>query len=255
MLVAPEYVLTAAHCGSDYDAYRIGALCKESTNACTDSTAAEYIAVDRFIPHPNYDDFTSDNDYSLVKLARSATATPVQMDQGSVVSGYSGGEKVWAIGFGNTDTTNAYYPNRLQHVEVSFVTQSSCRNSYGFSAVTNNMMCASDENPNQDSCQGDSGGPLYDKTNNALVGVTSWGRGCAETGFPGVYAKVAAKWDWIRTTICADSTNKPDFCGPSAPTPAPTPSQPGNCVDSPSDWFDSDGSGFNCEWYGQDSNP
>ena len=40
MLVAPEYVLTAAHCGSDYDAYRIGALCKESTNACTDSTVS-----------------------------------------------------------------------------------------------------------------------------------------------------------------------------------------------------------------------
>ena len=30
---------------------------------------------------------------------------------------------------------------------------------------------------------------------------------------------------------------------------APTPSQPGNCVDSPLDWFDSDGSDYNCEWY------
>ena len=30
---------------------------------------------------------------------------------------------------------------------------------------------------------------------------------------------------------------------------APTPSQPGNCVDSPSDWFDSDGDTYNCEWY------
>ena len=39
MLVAPEYVLTAAHC-NDYDAYRIGALCKESNNACTDSTVS-----------------------------------------------------------------------------------------------------------------------------------------------------------------------------------------------------------------------
>ena len=41
--------------------------------------------------------------------------------------------------------------------------------------ITDGMLCA--EDPGQDSCQGDSGGPLYDKDNDAIVGVVSWGIG------------------------------------------------------------------------------
>jgi secreted trypsin-like serine protease len=53
------------------------------------------------------------------------------------------------------------------------------------------MMCAAD--PNQDACQGDSGGPLYDDDNNVLIGVVSWGWGCADPQYPGVYAQVSAR--------------------------------------------------------------
>ena len=43
--------------------------------------------------------------------------------------------------------------------------------------------------------QGDSGGPLvYLNGGRAEVyGVTSWGRGCALRGYPGVYADVPSK--------------------------------------------------------------
>merc|ERR550514_741069 len=55
------------------------------------------------------------------------------------------------------------------------------------------MFCASD--PEQDSCQGDSGGPVFiydDSKNEALhLGIVSWGYGCAEADYPGVYAKTA----------------------------------------------------------------
>ena len=41
--------------------------------------------------------------------------------------------------------------------------------------------------------QGDSGGPLIDKLNNVLVGVVSWGDGCAVKGYPGVYSRISAQ--------------------------------------------------------------
>jgi len=41
------------------------------------------------------------------------------------------------------------------------------------------------------SCQGDSGGPIIDKATGVLLGAVSWGEGCAEAGFPGVYTSFA----------------------------------------------------------------
>jgi hypothetical protein len=66
------------------------------------------------------------------------------------------------------------------------------------------MMCVGGDD--KDSCIGDSGGPLIKTGSNyeedRLVGVVSWGRGCAEEGVPGVYARISYFYDWILETVC-----------------------------------------------------
>ena len=75
------------------------------------------------------------------------------------------------------------------HVNLKYVPNEECNNSYTGS-VTDNMMCAAKDF--KDSCSGDSGGPLYDKGENTVVGIVSWGNGCAKEGYPGVYARVSS---------------------------------------------------------------
>lgn len=62
-------------------------------------------------------------------------------------------------------------------------------------SITYNMMCSGSPYGGRDACQGDSGGPLV--VDGVLIGIVSWGRGCAQLGFPGVYAYVAAVRPWI----------------------------------------------------------
>jgi secreted trypsin-like serine protease len=88
------------------------------------------------------------------------------------------------------------------------------------------MLCAGYRDSQQpaDSCQGDSGGPLLD-SEGALVGVVSWGIGCARPDLPGVYSGVSAEQEWIKETGCGLSDVNASFCvgsGISAPTASPT---------------------------------
>jgi trypsin len=49
------------------------------------------------------------------------------------------------------------------------------------------MICAGEDGAGI--CNGDLGSPLV--VNNVLVGIASWGIGCAEDSYPGVYTSIA----------------------------------------------------------------
>lgn len=57
------------------------------------------------------------------------------------------------------------------------------------------MLCAGYATGGKDACQYDSGGPLVQGS--VVVGIVSWGVGCALPRYPGVYADVGALRDWI----------------------------------------------------------
>jgi len=223
-LVSPEYVLTAAHCvvGTPFDlqsgGYQIGSLCPEEEDNC--NQAIEEWDILNIITHPSYLSTTRDNDFALVRLTGKSNIIPVIMDQGDFSPKYDVGTKLWAVGMG-TESYNGIPSDVLKHTEMSYIPQEQCKNVY--KVIGDSMMCAAGDGE-VDSCQGDSGGPLFDRKNNVLVGIVSWGRRCAIKGYPGVYSRIGNQWDWVRSTICENhNPPHPHFCSSS---PNPTPPKP-----------------------------
>ena len=69
--------------------------------------------------------------------------------------------------------------------------------------ITQRMRCAGFSGGLIDACKKDSGGPLVCPRNNKwyLMGVVSWGVGCARANRYGVYADVLVLKSWIQNTI------------------------------------------------------
>lgn len=90
--------------------------------------------------------------------------------------------------------------NVLRDVQIYTVNNRLCADRYAQLGprliVTENMICAGLlDVGGRDACQGDSGGPLY--YGEILIGVVSWGNGCAQARFPGISTSVASYTDWI----------------------------------------------------------
>lgn len=220
VLISPEYVLTAAHCLKSRftwmiaGGFEIGALCDPYNKNNNCGQKSEYFAANSLTIHPNYNSDTYDNDFALVKLNGRSTITPANIDDNRTSRSYgsmSTKSDLWAIGFGLIDNEGTL-ANHLQHVEVDYFSNAECRNIYqNYQYNAQSMLCAAATG--KDACGGDSGGPFYDKGNDKVVGITSWGIGCANMKYPGVYARISSAFWWIEDTICNDPNNiKASFC-------------------------------------------
>lgn len=204
-LIAPNVILSAAHCAGFIQKVSIG-----RHNLWDNREDFETFGIAEEVPHPLYNRNTVDYDYMVLRLDGESSFDFVELDDGSMIDVTApAGRDLVVMGWGATSQGGSS-SNKLLETEVDYVKTSECNTKYGSGAITDRMMCAA--RLNKDSCQGDSGGPIIDKETNIQVGVVSWGFGCADPNFPGVYARVNDQIDWIREYIDKWAGNSEPSC-------------------------------------------
>ncbi|HBC3856404.1 TPA: serine protease [Vibrio parahaemolyticus] len=187
-----KYVLTAAHCVEGLNADDLDiVLGLYDQNR---ESQAQRIAVNNIYSHTAYNSHTTNNDIALIELEHSVDSATIDLATPEVLDSVRVGDKLHVAGWGNTSTTDRVYPTVLQQVDLEYVDRATCQNLSGnYSNVSDDGICAGYYWGGKDSCQGDSGGPLIVDYNgiNKLLGVVSWGDGCAQPNAYGVYANVA----------------------------------------------------------------
>merc|ERR1712110_574001 len=170
-LVGADRVITAGHCCDGQSASRLG------------------VRVGSHNLYEDYHSWTITNDICMLHLDGSADLSSSVIDTISIPSSgqeYPSGHICTVSGWGTTSEGGSL-ARQLMKVDVPVVSDDDCRDSYGQNDITDSMICAGLDAGGKDSCQGDSGGPFM--CGFGLDGVVSWGYGCAQPGYPGVYTQ------------------------------------------------------------------
>ncbi|ROL52129.1 Trypsin [Anabarilius grahami] len=197
-LINKYWVLTAAHCNIGEANMRIVA---------GDYSVGLYEGTEQFrrphvlIPHPQYNKATNNADIMLIKLQ-----SPVYLNSYVSLAPLPRQDAMVAVGrvcrvsgWGFTTPTGGI-PATLQTVKLPIVSTAVCNGTDSFNGnITENMMCAGYSAGGKDACKGDSGGPLV--CEGRVYGIVSWGNGCADAQYPGVYTSVSRFRQWIDGTI------------------------------------------------------
>ncbi len=206
-LITRRVVLTAGHCidgtdvenSTDLDPDDVNVIVGRTTLTTDPATDEEFLGPMTAVEHhPSFNSETFENDVGfivlptpgftpasnkqVIRLAGSEDRTLWVPDSQTVVSG-------WGVTSEEGSTSDT-----LKEAVVPSLPSQTCASPdvYGEGFVTPIMTCAGFLEGGTDSCQGDSGGPLTTPKGNArrLIGVVSFGNGCARPGFPGIYARV-----------------------------------------------------------------
>lgn len=86
----------------------------------------------------------------------------------------------------------------LQYTSMTIFDNEICKSAYQ-EWFKEGMFCSGVKGMWRDACQGDSGGPFT--TNGIQIGIISWGVGCADKRYPGVYTNIAIFRKWIDSVL------------------------------------------------------
>jgi secreted trypsin-like serine protease len=205
-----KWIVTAAHCMTNLTPTHFQVV---AGTYKLDKTSQRH-AVKRRIIHADYEKKAQqDSDVALIELVEPLQLTdavkPLEiLGSSEEADVLQSGKNLVVTGWGAT-VEGGDVVRDLREVGVPFITGADCADPlmYG-KQITDTMICAGDV-PGKDSCQGDSGGPIVPKDAPVkLVGIVSWGEGCARPGKPGVYTRVSRFKDWIEA--CTTSGTCPE---------------------------------------------
>jgi trypsin len=207
--VRSDVVLTAAHCLLSETCVTVH-LGIHRLSEIDLGTTGESIRVATSIAHPSYNPSTMQNDVALLFLETNSTYQPIQLLQNE--SAYNDGMQLTTMGWGATSSGGSSSDKLL---EANITVDATCGNypppgRPDMTVYSESMFCAGASG--KDSCQGDSGGTVVDGSGPFLVGIVSWGYGCADAEYPGVYARVWDHRDWIQRTVAPDEPQCDDGC-------------------------------------------
>lgn len=164
------------------------------------------IGVEQSWTHPHYDSNNYNGDIALLYLSSDVVfneyVLPICLPSPNLAALLSEEGTVGMVsGWGATHVRGSTL-RFLMKVRLPIVNMDTCQQATD-RIITDNMFCAGYATEAADACKGDSGGPFAVPYHNTwfLLGIVSWGEGCAEKGKYGVYTRVANYITWIKETV------------------------------------------------------
>lgn len=193
----PDKIVTAAHCVRDRQPQDVDVVAGREDTRTQEGTVA---GVTDIWLHPDFQRPESGADVAVLTLDQRLDQQPLQLASEQDAALYTPGAEATVLGWGATEEGGS--PSTLlRKVTVPISSDEDCSRAYGSEYVPEAMVCAGEPEGGMDACQGDSGGPLV--VRDKLVGIVSFGRGCARPDTPGVYTRVATYEEEIRAQLAS----------------------------------------------------
>ncbi|MEV4311216.1 serine protease [Actinocrispum sp. NPDC049592] len=202
-LVSATKVVTAAHCMAGRSTRNTRVVWDREDKYSSDGTIS---TVSDIWVHPNFSSTVRGADVSVVTLDTSLPGPYLPIASPRDTSLYTPNTMSTILGWGATSSGGSS-SRYLLKATVPITTDAACRTAYGTAYIASAMVCAGYASGGVDTCQGDSGGPLI--AGGKLIGDTSWGRGCALAGYPGVYGRIASYYDVIMPEVAQGTPGSP----------------------------------------------
>ncbi|XP_066998945.1 venom protease [Anabrus simplex] len=205
-VITRKHILTAAHCIEGIELSDIQVTLGEHDRSIRNESESTERRIKNGTRHDGFTLLTFNNDIAVLELDKpvdfGSSIKPACLPQSNAVN-YTNSVGI-VTGWGRIEERKPT-SNMLRKVAVPIISMDRCRRAgYPRHRITENMICAGYPQGKQDACQGDSGGPMHIDTEKGgleVIGIVSWGRGCARPNFPGIYTRIANYLDWVEDRV------------------------------------------------------